>query len=526
MAKFQPAEYTYSVLGVKCAIGSAGVTGCSGGGEATGRKRETPSSRAKGMTTSSSAWSARAFSRPLTMGRKSGSEAGFLASAFARGRVRAEIGLWPRFPPQRLIGGEQLWRLVAPLELFHDAPAAEFAHLAAPRRIIEQLDDLQRHVDRVVRPRVERGGLRGIAALGEVELHHGLGERHVLHDLVHGRDVVHLAGDVGVHAYVGGVEHRQQLGVRHAAGEGDVIGHLELGRERFHFLERGATADQAEVHVTAPEAVHDVRGRVQQVVDAFLAAHDADIADEVFAAPLQLRHARQNLQTLEARAAAHDEHALRRHAAALERDAAIGLVGGDGDVGRTERELLEPQHQPIEKVAAPELREIQLGIRVVVVEQELLAEDLVEPADQEEEIGRIAVMDDVEAAREEHPQRQHERPEKRRAVLDQVTGGAGGLGREVVAPDVDAVDRPEMRLVATAGGADDRDDVSRIAQRGGFLPHAPVKRRREILDEYEDALWALLWVLVWVLVWVLLWVLRRQGQPPGWSSGNSTRHAG
>src|SRR6185436_172936 len=89
-----------------------------------------------------------------------------------------------RAPPfHRGIGGEKLRRFVAPLELVHDAPAPELAHRRAARRIVDELDDLRREVGGIVLARVHRGLLRGEPAFGEVELHDGLAERHVLHDL-------------------------------------------------------------------------------------------------------------------------------------------------------------------------------------------------------------------------------------------------------------------------------------------------------------------------------------------------------
>jgi len=70
------------------------------------------------------------------------------------------------------------------------------------------------------------------------------------------------------------------------------------------------------------------------------------------------------------------------------------------------------------KFAAAEFRLVELRVDVVVVEDEPLAEQLEEAADEEEEVRRIARMDHVEAAREKHAPGEHERPEERRAVLD------------------------------------------------------------------------------------------------------------
>jgi hypothetical protein len=227
-----------------------------------------------------------------------------------------------------------------------------------------------------------------------------------------------------------------------------------------------------------------VRRGLQQEVDAFLAAHHAHVADQVLAAPLEPLVGRHDLHALEARAAAHHEHALGGHPAALDGDAAVGLVGRDRHVGAAERQPLEPHHQLPQGAAAPELGFVELRARVVVVEDELLAEELVERPDEEEQIRRIAGMHYVEAPFPQHFQAEEEAEEHRRRVLDEVAQGSRALGRQRIAPDVDAVDDLVPGFVAAAGGADDRHLVAGGAKRERFLPHAPVKRAGQVL--YED----------------------------------------
>ena len=60
----------------------------------------------------------------------------------------------------------------------------------------------------------------------------------------------------------------------------------------------------------------------------------------------------------------------------------------------------EEAHQPIEKIAPPELRLVELGIDVVMVEDKALAgEQLEEAADQEDEVRRVTGVDDIEPVR-------------------------------------------------------------------------------------------------------------------------------
>src|SRR5258706_6810552 len=168
----------------------------------------------------------------------------------------------------------------------------------------------------------------------------------------------------------------------------------------LHLLERGAAAHQAEMHVRAPEIEHDVARGLQQVVDALLPSHHADVADQVAATALEALVGRQDLQAFQTRPAAHDEHPLRRHLAAPDRDAPVGLVGRDGYVRASESPALELEHQAMEEIAPAELRFVKLGAEVVVIEHELLSEQLEESAYQEEQVGRIAAVNDVQTARE------------------------------------------------------------------------------------------------------------------------------
>src|SRR5258708_36062078 len=130
------------------------------------------------------------------------------------------------------------------------------------------------------------------------------------------------------------------------------------------------------MYVVAAEVVHDVARCLQQIVDALLLPQRRDVADEMLAAALQPRVGRQDLQAFETRPAAHDEHSFGRHAAAPDRDAAVGLVGRDRHVGAAKSPVLELQYQAMEEIAAAELRFVELGVEIVVIKNELLSEQL------------------------------------------------------------------------------------------------------------------------------------------------------
>ncbi len=123
----------------------------------------------------------------------------------------------------------------------------------------------------------------------------------------------------------------------------------------------------------------------------------------------------------------------------------------------------------------------------MVIEHVLLAEQLVEGADEKDRVRRIAGVDHVEAATEEDLQRQPEFHGERDAVLERVTQHAVRFRGQAVAMDVDVIDALEALFVAGRLRADDRDDVAGRRKRARLLPHAPVERTRQVLDDDEHA---------------------------------------
>ena len=112
-----------------------------------------------------------------------------------------------------MVPGKRLFHALAPI----------LAHARAPLRIVDELQDLLGEIDGIVGLGVERCVLRGKAPFLHVELDDRFAERHVLHDLVHGGDVVHGRDAVGIDANIRCRQHGEELGVVDPAGEGDVI---------------------------------------------------------------------------------------------------------------------------------------------------------------------------------------------------------------------------------------------------------------------------------------------------------------
>ena len=239
--------------------------------------------------------------------------------------------------------------------------------------------------------------------------------------------------------------------------------------------------------IAAPEIEHDMARGLQQIVDALLLSHHAHVADEVAAAALEPRVGRQDFQALETRSAAYDEHPLGRHAAALDGDSSVRLVGGDRYVGGAESPVLERQQQAMEKATPAKLRFEELGVEIVVIENEFLSDELEESTDQEEQIGRVAGVNDVETACKQHPPGEHKGPGECDRVLHRITRGARCFDGQVVAVDVNPVDRLEFLLAALASRAHDRHEITGVAQRTRLLPDAAVEGAGEIFDQEQYA---------------------------------------
>src|SRR5208337_2083862 len=101
---------------------------------------------------------------------------------------------------------------------------------------------------------------------------------------------------------------------------------------------------------------------------------------------------------------------------------------------------------------------VELGVDVVMIEHEFFPEQEFEKStDDEDQIGRIAGMDDVEPVGEENAPRQQRFPEERRGIFEQISEASAGIEWKRMAIDADAVDHLEARHGARALRADHRD---------------------------------------------------------------------
>src|SRR3954465_2246329 len=88
--------------------------------------------------------------------------------------------------------------------------------------------------------------------------------------------------------------------------------------------------------VSTMQVEDDVMDCAQQVIDAFLLSHYADIADQIPPAALEPLVLRTNPHALQTGPASHGEHALRRPSASFHGDTTVGLIGCNRYVGGAE----------------------------------------------------------------------------------------------------------------------------------------------------------------------------------------------
>jgi hypothetical protein len=357
------------------------------------------------------------------------------------------------------------------------------AHPLAEARVVQQRADGVGEGHRVVRGRVQRRLAGRGPALPQLELDDRPPERHVLEDLVHRRHVVHPVDLVRAHAHVGGPQQADQLVVGDPAEEPHVPG--EAHRLGPRAQPRGLRPAPGEGERHVPAAVgDDDAGRLEQVVDALLDAHHAHVAHQV---PPAVPQCRVGPGTAErpVRPGPHDEHVRRRHPAALHRDVPVARVGGDRDDGPAEGQALQQVREPDDRAARRvALGDQQLRRHVVVVEHEPGPQQQHQwQRDEEEQVRRVAGLDDADAPGQRDPPREQRLGGERDGVLHQVPGEPGGLEPRPVAVDVDTVDDLVAHRVLRGAGADHRDVVAGVAQRAGLLPHAPVERHGQVLDQ-------------------------------------------
>jgi hypothetical protein len=91
---------------------------------------------------------------------------------------------------QRLVHLDVERGLVIPGQLLFDSSTPKVSHFVAPWLVIDEVNQQLRHLADIIRGCVDRGVPGRVSGLAEIESHDREREGHVLHGLVHRRDVI------------------------------------------------------------------------------------------------------------------------------------------------------------------------------------------------------------------------------------------------------------------------------------------------------------------------------------------------
>ncbi len=174
-------------------------------------------------------------------------------------------------------------------------------------------------------------------------------------------------------------------------------------------------------------------------------------------------------------------------AAAAHRQILEGGVGGDDRSPPSRRRGARTTMQRfIEKALVLVLDDEQFRADVVLVVDEPLAKQLERRRDEEDQVRRIACLDDREAALAIDLDQQARLMKQRGRIFAQIGGRPAPFGRQRMPVDRDVVDDFERRRELGVRRADHRDAPPRAGQRGRLLPDPPVERDRKVFDD-DDA---------------------------------------
>ncbi len=201
-----------------------------------------------------------------------------------------------------------------------------------------------------------------------VELHDRLGQRHIFHDFIHRRFIVHRIHFIRVDADIGRIQHRQQFAVRHPPRELHIVRHSFAHRKRFHLLKGRAASDQCKMDVRAPQFMHDAFCRRDEILNSFLLPDHADIAGKIPPSPFQRRLRRLDFHALQAGAGPHDKHPGGIHMPPPDCDFAVTFIRRNRHIRQLKRPALPGQHHFIEKITPAEFGFVKLRVDIVMIE--------------------------------------------------------------------------------------------------------------------------------------------------------------
>ena len=226
----------------------------------------------------------------------------------------------------------------------------------------------------------------------------------------------------------------------------------------------------------------------QEVVQALLRPHHADVADAVRPAASHAPTILEALEAAQVRRTAHDDDVLTPLASPRKGDTPVRVVGGDDDIRRRVRQALRQPDDPVSPAAPSELGLEEFGHDVVLIVDDARAVDRLVPArDEKEEVRRIADVDHRKALALARRVGEPRLAPEGGAVLPHVAARAAALGREVVPIDAYTFEDLELGLESPPGRTDHGDRPAGALQGRRLHPDPAVEGDRQVLDDEEDA---------------------------------------
>src|SRR6266581_1323541 len=141
--------------------------------------------------------------------------------------------------------------------------------------------------------------------------------------------------------------------------------------------------------------------RPQEVIDAILRVHNANVAQNALAHLSQPLAWRMDGHPPKIRPVPDHESLLRFHAASLDLELFIRLIRRDRDVCQLEAAFLHKAKSSGKDVVIRSVpRLIELGRKIMVVEDEFLAKGLVQSGDEKQRIWRVVRVDHIKTVLE------------------------------------------------------------------------------------------------------------------------------
>src|SRR5712664_273716 len=296
-----------------------------------------------------------------------------------------------------LIRCQEILDRMLPCKLLLDSCAPELTHPLALRRVIKQPKNFRCEIGHLIPGvAVQRCFPRTESPLFQIKLNNRLTQSHVFHDLNHCGDVVHLTRLIRVNTDIGSGKNLQQLPV------GDPSRKVYELLEAFvlcHFSQCRQSrppANTSEVNVATSRGLQ-VKRYVQKDLQTILNAHRTDITNKVRLAVLQSRIWGYGFESLQIRSIPDNENILGSKTPSTCSKISITVIGRYDDIAKPVRQSLKPKLGLVEQILLSVFRKVQLGVRIMMIEDVFDAKEFERQSNEENGVRRIAALNDMKS---------------------------------------------------------------------------------------------------------------------------------